>query len=173
MTTPQRLWFFFVSNDVEIMDLNVSKGLQSTHTVQKLYMRVCAIRGVSILYDSIWHFAAEIISIVLVRVTSLWHYLGSHGYETSSLAPKSQFGDLFLISDLSFRFKYTFYSLASSSPFPSWVFKVSNRFNRPASALCAQRMYKDRQNFDYIAWDKNDDAEAESQMRLRRKDFCR
>ena len=34
-------------------------------------------------------------------------------------------------------------------------------------------MYKDRQNFDSVAWDKNDDAEEESQMRLRRKDICR
>ena len=34
-------------------------------------------------------------------------------------------------------------------------------------------MYKDRQNFDNVAWDKNDDAEEESQMRLRRKDTCR
>ncbi|CZS96554.1 uncharacterized protein RAG0_05830 [Rhynchosporium agropyri] len=34
-------------------------------------------------------------------------------------------------------------------------------------------MYKDRQHFDNVAWDKNDDAEEESQMRLRRKDTCR
>ncbi|KAN0098887.1 hypothetical protein V8E51_014550 [Hyaloscypha variabilis] len=34
-------------------------------------------------------------------------------------------------------------------------------------------MYKDRQNFDNVAWDKHDDAEEESQMRLRRKDICR
>ncbi|RDL41670.1 uncharacterized protein BP5553_01649 [Venustampulla echinocandica] len=34
-------------------------------------------------------------------------------------------------------------------------------------------MYKDRQNFDDVAWDKNDDAEEESQMRLWRKDTCR
>jgi hypothetical protein len=33
-------------------------------------------------------------------------------------------------------------------------------------------MYKDRQNFDNVAWDKNDDAEEESLMRLRRKDTC-
>lgn len=33
-------------------------------------------------------------------------------------------------------------------------------------------MYK-RQNFDNVAWDKNDEAEEESQMRLRRKDTCR
>jgi len=34
-------------------------------------------------------------------------------------------------------------------------------------------MYKDRQNFDNIAWDKNDDTEEESQMRPRRKNACR
>ena len=33
-------------------------------------------------------------------------------------------------------------------------------------------MYKDRQNFDNAAWDKNDDAEEESQLRLRRKNTC-
>ncbi|KAL2071659.1 hypothetical protein VTL71DRAFT_12894 [Oculimacula yallundae] len=34
-------------------------------------------------------------------------------------------------------------------------------------------MYKDRQNFDNDAWDKNDDAEEQSQMQFRRKDICR
>ncbi|TVY24315.1 hypothetical protein LHYA1_G007922 [Lachnellula hyalina] len=34
-------------------------------------------------------------------------------------------------------------------------------------------MYKDRQTFDNVAWDKNDVDEDQSQMRLRRKDTCR
>lgn len=35
------------------------------------------------------------------------------------------------------------------------------------------RMYKGRQNFDDVAWDKSDAAEEESEKRLRKESFCR
>jgi hypothetical protein len=34
-------------------------------------------------------------------------------------------------------------------------------------------MYRDRQDFDNVAWDKDDDAEEASQKRLGRKSICR